>query len=74
VIRDPWRVARGSRIGDLLSSSMVGVRDPWRAILQLARVVLDARSIGLDPWLGVRDPGAVARGTCMFLPALVGIL
>jgi hypothetical protein len=67
-------VARGSRIGDLLSSSMVGVRDPWRVLRQLARVGLDARSIGLDPWLGVRDPGAVARGTCMFLLALVGIL
>jgi hypothetical protein len=64
-------VARGSRIGDLLSSSMVGVRDPWRVLRQLARVGLDARSIGLDPWLGVRDPRAVARGSCMFLLALV---
>jgi len=54
-----------------LSSSSVGVRDPWRAILQLARVGLDARSIGRDPVLDVRDPRAVARGTCMFLPALV---
>jgi hypothetical protein len=53
---------------------MAGVRDPWRAILQLARVGLDARSIGLDPVLDVRDPGAVARGTCSFLLALVGIL
>jgi hypothetical protein len=64
-------VARGSRIGDLLSSSSVGVRDPGCAILQLARVGLDARSIGLDPVLDVRDPRAVARGSCMFLPALV---
>ena len=61
----------GSGIGDLLSSSSVGVRDPWRVLRQLARVVLDACSIGLDPWLGVRDPGAVARGACMFLLALV---
>jgi hypothetical protein len=67
-------VARGSRIGDLLSSSSVGVRDPWCAILQLARVGLDARSIGLDPVLDVRDPRAVARGSCSFLLVLVGIL
>jgi hypothetical protein len=68
--RDPRSVARGSRIGDLLSS-MVGVRDPWRVLRQLARVGLDARSIGLDPVLDVRDPRAVARGACMFLLALV---
>jgi len=72
--RDPGAVARGSRIGDLLSSSMAGVRDPWCAIRELARVGLDARSIGLDPWLGVRDPRAVARGSCSFLLVLVRIL
>jgi hypothetical protein len=69
--RDPRSVARGSRIGDLLSSSMAGVRDPWRVLRQLARVGLDARSIGLDPVLDVRDPRAVARGSCSFLLALV---
>ena len=43
--RDPRSVARGSRIGDLLSSSSVGVRDPWRVLRQLARVGLDACSM-----------------------------
>jgi hypothetical protein len=58
----------------VLSSSSVGVRDPGCAILQLARVGLDARSIGRDPVLDVRDPRAVARGSCSFLLVLVEIL